>query len=213
MAAALRAALDEGRQEAMGLLRSALEDVTAAQHHTHLSGGALLDQAREGLKASETGYQAGKVSLADWMTAAERVHELEAMRQDETSNYGGGNCGTGSRGGRAADGNFKQQRRPMNPLKTNIPEDWQSRAAAHGSCAVDRRRTRTAAGGLAAGRRIATCSMHTFVRNTAKAAWEVPGMRHGLHPGDERRCSGSHGDRGSRAEFSNSARTDCRRSA
>jgi cobalt-zinc-cadmium efflux system outer membrane protein len=80
-------ALTESRQEALGLLRNALEDIATAQHHQHLSGDALLTQANEGLKASEIGYEAGKVTLSDWMMAAQSLVDVQSMRLQETANY------------------------------------------------------------------------------------------------------------------------------
>jgi outer membrane protein TolC len=86
--AAAAAALDASRQEAMGLLRNALEAVEAAGHHRHLAAGALLTQASESLKASETGYEAGKASLADWIAAARTALDVESMQQEAAGNYG-----------------------------------------------------------------------------------------------------------------------------
>jgi outer membrane protein TolC len=85
--AAAEHALEASRQEAMGQLRIALEDIETARHHQHLSGGALLTQARDGLKASELGYEAGKVTLADWIAAGRTELDLESMLREEQSNY------------------------------------------------------------------------------------------------------------------------------
>lgn len=85
--AAAEHALEASRLEAMGVLRTTLEDIATARHHVELSSDTLLTQARDGLKASEIGYEAGKVSLGDWITAAGMVRELEAMRREETSDY------------------------------------------------------------------------------------------------------------------------------
>jgi cobalt-zinc-cadmium efflux system outer membrane protein len=80
-------ALDASRRDALGLLRNALENVAAAQHHQHLSGETLLVQARESLKASEIGYEAGKVSLIEWIAAARMVLDVESMRREEAGDY------------------------------------------------------------------------------------------------------------------------------
>jgi len=85
--AAAEHALDASRQEALGQLRAALEDIETSHHHLHLSGEKLLAQARDGLKASEIGYEAGKVSLTDWIAAANMVRELEAMRRQQAGDY------------------------------------------------------------------------------------------------------------------------------
>jgi outer membrane protein TolC len=85
--AAAEHALEASRQEALGALRMALEDIETAHHHQHLSGGALLSQAREGLKTSEIGYEAGKVSLADWIASARTVLDLASMQREEVGNY------------------------------------------------------------------------------------------------------------------------------
>jgi cobalt-zinc-cadmium efflux system outer membrane protein len=84
---AAKQALEASKLEALGLLRTTIEDIETAQHHQHISGDTLLKQARDGLQASEIGYEAGKGTLGDWMAAAAMVRELEAMRQQETSDY------------------------------------------------------------------------------------------------------------------------------
>jgi len=85
--AAAEDALAESREEALGMLRNTLEDIETAQHHQHLSGDTLLTQASEGLKASEIGYEAGKVTLSDWMMAAQNVLDAESMRLQEAADY------------------------------------------------------------------------------------------------------------------------------
>jgi len=71
----------------MGQLRGALEDIETSQHHLHLSGEKLLAQARDGLKASEIGYEAGKVSLTEWIAAAQTVRDLESMRRQQSGDF------------------------------------------------------------------------------------------------------------------------------
>jgi cobalt-zinc-cadmium efflux system outer membrane protein len=85
--AAAEQALDASRRDALGLLRNALENVAAAQHHQHLSGETLLVQSRESLKASEIGYEAGKLSLIEWIAAARMVLDVESMRREEAGDY------------------------------------------------------------------------------------------------------------------------------
>ena len=85
--AAAEHALDASRQDALGQLRAALEDIETAQHHLHVSGETLLKQARDGLKASEIGYEAGKVSLTEWISAAQSVRDLESMRRQQAGDY------------------------------------------------------------------------------------------------------------------------------
>jgi len=85
--AAAEQALETSRREAMGMLRTTLEDVETAHHHLHISGDKLLMQARDGLKASEIGYEAGKVSLSEWIAAARMVRDLESMERQQASDY------------------------------------------------------------------------------------------------------------------------------
>jgi len=85
--AAAEHALDGARQEAMGLLRNALEDATTAEHHEHLSGGALLAQANDAQKTVEIGYQAGNGSLTDWIMAARNLRDLQAMSRQAEGDY------------------------------------------------------------------------------------------------------------------------------
>jgi len=79
--------LEARRIEALGMLRNALEDIHTALHHRQLSAETLLKEARDGAKASEIGYEAGKVSLSDWIAAATNVRDLEAMQRQQTSDY------------------------------------------------------------------------------------------------------------------------------
>ena len=85
--AAAEHALEARRLEGLGMLRSALEDIHTAEHHQQVSAEQLLKQARDGLKASEIGYEAGKVTLSDWIAAAGMVRDLEAMRRQQMSDY------------------------------------------------------------------------------------------------------------------------------
>jgi cobalt-zinc-cadmium efflux system outer membrane protein len=80
-------ALEARRIEALGMLRTTMEDIHTSQHHLQVSEDTLLKQARDSLKASEIGYEAGKVSLSDWISAAGMVRDLEAMRRQQTSDY------------------------------------------------------------------------------------------------------------------------------
>ena len=85
--AAAEHALEASRQEAMAMLRNALEEIETARHHQQISGENLLAKATDGLRASEIGYEAGKVSLSDWITAAGTVRDLEAMRRQQQSDF------------------------------------------------------------------------------------------------------------------------------
>jgi outer membrane protein TolC len=80
-------ALDAARQEAMGLLRDALEDAAAAQHHEHLSGGALLAEANDAQKTAEIGYQSGKSGLTEWIMAARNLRDLQSMGRESLTDY------------------------------------------------------------------------------------------------------------------------------
>jgi outer membrane protein TolC len=81
--AAAEHALDGARQAALGMLRTGLTDAETAMHHRDISGTTLLRQARDALKASEIGYEAGKVSLSDWIASATMVRDLESMRRQQ----------------------------------------------------------------------------------------------------------------------------------
>jgi len=85
--AAAEHALAGARLTALGMLRTSLEDIETARHHRMISADKLLKQAKDGLQASEIGYEAGKVSLSDWVTAATMVRELESMRRQQDSDY------------------------------------------------------------------------------------------------------------------------------
>ena len=79
--AAAEHALEGARQAALGMLRTGLTDAETAMHHRDISG--TTRQARDALKASEIGYEAGKVSLSDWIASATMVRDLESMRRQQ----------------------------------------------------------------------------------------------------------------------------------
>ena len=85
--AAAEHALDAARQEAMGLLRNAIEDAATARHHEHLSGGALLAQADAAQKTVGIGYQAGNGSLTDWIVAGRNLRDLQSMATQAQADY------------------------------------------------------------------------------------------------------------------------------
>jgi outer membrane protein TolC len=85
--AAAEHAAQAARDQALGLLRNTLEDIETAGHHTHQVSGPLLTQARDRLKATEIAYESGKASLADWISAAAALRDLESMQRQEQSNY------------------------------------------------------------------------------------------------------------------------------
>jgi len=79
--------LESARSEAVGKLRDALEKVEAKHHHIELFGDKLVPQAKQAFEASQLGYESGKVSFMDWITAQRNLRDLESQAREHLRDY------------------------------------------------------------------------------------------------------------------------------
>jgi outer membrane protein TolC len=79
--------LERIKVEAIGMLRDAFEKVETPHHHIELYRGKLVPQAQQAFEASQLGYQSGKVSFLDWITAQHNLRDLESMERQALSDY------------------------------------------------------------------------------------------------------------------------------
>ncbi len=84
---AARQDLQRAQAEAIGLLRDALEKVETQRHHVMLFRDKLVPQASQAFEASQLGYQNGKVSFLDWITAQRSLRDLESMERQHLGDY------------------------------------------------------------------------------------------------------------------------------
>jgi len=84
---AARHDLQRTQVEAVGMLRDALEKVETQHHHIQLFRDRLVPQANQAFEASQLGYQNGKVSFLDWITAQRNLRDLESMERQHLSDY------------------------------------------------------------------------------------------------------------------------------
>ena len=79
--------LEGARNEAIGLLRDALQKVETAHHHLQLFHDKLLPEAQQALQASQLAYESGKSSFSDWISAQHAVQDLQAMERQDLTDY------------------------------------------------------------------------------------------------------------------------------
>ena len=85
--AAAERGFDQASAESVGLLRDALEKVHTAKHHVELFRDKLVPQARQAFEANQFGYETGKASFLEWITAQRNLRDLEAMAQQHFADY------------------------------------------------------------------------------------------------------------------------------
>jgi len=73
--------------EALGALRDALEKVHTMKHHVDLFRDKLVPQARQAFEANQFGYETGKATFLEWITAQRNLRDLEAMSQQHSADY------------------------------------------------------------------------------------------------------------------------------
>ena len=79
--------LQHAQAEAVGALRDALEKVETQHHHIELLRNKIVPQAKQAFEATQLGYQSGKVSFLDWITAQRNLRDLESMERQHLSDY------------------------------------------------------------------------------------------------------------------------------
>jgi outer membrane protein TolC len=73
--------------ESLGALRDALGKVHTMKHHVDLFRDKLVPQARQAFEANQFGYETGKASFLEWITAQRNLRDLEAMGQQHIADY------------------------------------------------------------------------------------------------------------------------------
>src|SRR6266567_7016249 len=85
--AAAEHGLDQTNAESLGLLRNALQKVHTMKHHVDLFRDKLVPQARQAFEANQFGYETGKATFLEWITAQRNLRDLEAMGQQHIADY------------------------------------------------------------------------------------------------------------------------------
>ena len=73
--------------ESLGALRDALEKVHTMKHHVDLFRDKLVPQGRQAFEANQFGYETGKATFLEWITAQRNLRDLEAMAQQHSADY------------------------------------------------------------------------------------------------------------------------------
>ena len=84
---AAEADLERARQEAVGALREAVENLETNHHHSELFRDKLIPQAQQVFEASQLEYEAGKLGFDDWIAAERTLRDLEAEEREHLTKY------------------------------------------------------------------------------------------------------------------------------
>jgi len=79
--------LDRLQKEALRLLRDQIEKIETAHHHVELFRDKIVPQARQAFEANRLGYETGKATFLDWITAQRNLREFEAMARQHLADY------------------------------------------------------------------------------------------------------------------------------
>jgi cobalt-zinc-cadmium efflux system outer membrane protein len=85
--AAAEEELTQAQNEAMGLLRAALQKVETMHHHVDLFREKLVPQGRQAFEAAQFSYETGKTTFADWISAQRNLRDLEAEARMHLADY------------------------------------------------------------------------------------------------------------------------------
>jgi outer membrane protein TolC len=80
-------AFEQTCAESLGMLRDALQKVHTAKHHVELFRDKLVPQARQAFEANQFGYESGKATFLEWITAQRNLRDVEAMAQQHIADY------------------------------------------------------------------------------------------------------------------------------
>jgi cobalt-zinc-cadmium efflux system outer membrane protein len=79
--------LEAVRSETLGLVVDQFNRVETFHHHTELYEAKLLPLARENVSAQRAGYESGKTSFLEILTAQETARDIESMYWDHLMHY------------------------------------------------------------------------------------------------------------------------------
>src|SRR5207247_2986622 len=77
--AAAEQGLEREQKEALRLLRDQLAKIETFHHHVELFRDKLVPQAGQAFEATQVSYEAGKTTVLDWISAASKPRDVEAM--------------------------------------------------------------------------------------------------------------------------------------
>ncbi len=73
--------LQAAQLDAIGLMRNSVEKIETLRHHIELYRDKILPQAQQTFEASGLGYQNGKVSFLDWITAQRNLRDMQSSER------------------------------------------------------------------------------------------------------------------------------------
>src|SRR5215472_1534336 len=85
--AAAEQGLEREQKEALRLLRDQLAKIDAFHHHVELFRDKLVPQAEQAFEATRLGYESGKATFLDWISAQRNLRDIEAMGHDHLAHY------------------------------------------------------------------------------------------------------------------------------
>ncbi len=85
--AAAEQGLEREQKEALRLLRDQLAKIATFHHHVQLFGDKLVPQARQAFEATRLGYESGKATFLDWISAQRTLRDIEAMGREHLAQY------------------------------------------------------------------------------------------------------------------------------
>jgi outer membrane protein, heavy metal efflux system len=78
---------DREQKEAVRLLRDQLAKIETFHHHVELFQDKLVPQARQAFEATRLGYESGKATFLDWISAQRNLRDIEATARQHLANY------------------------------------------------------------------------------------------------------------------------------
>jgi outer membrane protein TolC len=85
--AAAEQGFDREQKEAVRLLRDQLAKIETFHHHVELFQDKLVPQARQAFEATRLGYESGKATFLDWISAQRNLRDIEATARQHLANY------------------------------------------------------------------------------------------------------------------------------
>jgi outer membrane protein, heavy metal efflux system len=85
--AAAEHGFDREQKEALRVLRDQLQKVETAHHHLELFRDKLVPQAQQAFEATRLGYESGKATFLDWISAQRSLRDIEATAREHLSDY------------------------------------------------------------------------------------------------------------------------------
>jgi cobalt-zinc-cadmium efflux system outer membrane protein len=84
---AATADLQSVKSESLGLLHDQLLRIETARHHYELYSGSIREQAQQAFEASQLGYETGKSTFSDWITAHRSLRDVRTVASEMFTDY------------------------------------------------------------------------------------------------------------------------------